>query len=56
VTTTTGLEEAMTTALLVEVTETGTMLVETATETVVKTVERAGQLVTSAPQLVMVEI
>lgn len=54
--TTTGLDVAMTTALLAEVTETGTMLVETATETVVKTVERAGQLVTSGPQLVIVEI
>jgi hypothetical protein len=65
VVTTPALEEAATTAdevetipaaLLVEVWETGTMLVETATETVVNKVERAGQLVTSGPQLIMVEI
>ena len=43
------------TGVVVSVAVTGQMVVETGMTTVVRTVERAGQLVTSGPQLMMVD-
>lgn len=50
-----GAEDAGMEAGVVSVAVTGQMVVETGMTTVVRTVERAGQLVTSGPQLMMVD-